>query len=142
MPLDKKTLVIKIRQLEEYIRDVKKLRRRPKSEFVSHSDTEALAEHHVQRACQAALDIANHIIAEKGFGQPTMYKDLGYILAKERIVSEDMAKKLEQVAKFRNRLVHEYATLDASTVYEIVTVRIDDLIEFARQIYAYLDAHA
>jgi len=138
MPLDKTTLTLKLGQLEEYISDVKRLRGKPIAEFTPRSDVEILAERHIEKACQAALDIANHIVAEEGLGQPTMYKELGHILAKTNIVSPEMAVKLETVAKFRNRLVHEYANLEPQIIYDIIHRHIDDLVEFAQQIYGYL----
>lgn len=64
MPIDIDALKLKLRQLEEYISDVKKLRDRSEAEFTERSDAEILAERHIQKACQTALDIANHIIAE------------------------------------------------------------------------------
>lgn len=139
MPVDREGLKVKLRQLEEYVNDVKKLRSRPEREFVERSDTEVLAERHIEKACQAALDIANHIVAESGLGAPSMYRDLGYILAKERIITTDMAKKMEEIAKFRNRLVHEYARLDPNLIYQIVQTHIDDLVLFAKQIYTYIE---
>jgi uncharacterized protein YutE (UPF0331/DUF86 family) len=139
MPIDKDGIKIKLRQLEEYISDVKQLRSKPETEFVERSDTEVLAERHIEKACQASLDIANHIVAETGLGAPTMYRDLGYILAKANIITDDMAKKIENIAKFRNRLVHEYAHLDPSVIYQIVQTNIDDLVEFAKQIYQYME---
>lgn len=138
MPIDTAELKIKLRQLEEYINDVKKLRPKPITAFVERSDTEVLAERHIEKACQAALDIANHIVAETGLDAPTMYRDLGYILFKAGIITNDMAKKMEDIAKFRNRLVHEYAHLDPGIIYQIVQTNIDDLVEFANQIYQYL----
>lgn len=138
MPVDKQILQQKLGQLEEYINDVKKLRARPESEFVERSDTEVLAERHIEKACQASLDIANHLVAEQGLGQPTMYRDLGYILAKANIITKDMAVKLEKIAKFRNRLVHEYAHLDPKIIFQIVHYDIDDLVEFANQIHKFI----
>ena len=138
MPADRDALKIKLSQLEEYVNAVKQLRSKPRTEFVERSDTEVLAERHIEKACQAALDIANHIIAETGLGAPTMYRDLGYILSKAGVITPDMAKKMEDVAKFRNRLVHEYAHLDPNIIYQIVHKNIDDLVDFAKQIYQYL----
>lgn len=138
MPIDRLTLETKLKQLEEYLVSVKKLRRFPQSQFQPHSDPEILAERHIQKACQAALDIANHIIAEGNLGTPTMYRELGFILAKEKVITLEMAKKLESVAKFRNLLVHEYGEIDPKTIYKIIHQDIDDLSVFAQQIYAYL----
>lgn len=139
MPADKDALKIKLRQLEEYVNDVKQLRSKPQTEFVERSDTEVLAERHIEKACQTALDIANHIVAEAGLGAPTMYRDLGYILSKAGVITPDMAKKMEDIAKFRNRLVHEYAHLNPGIIYHIVQTHIDDLVEFAKQIYRYVE---
>lgn len=140
MPVDTNTIKLKLAQLEEYIADVKKLRNKPETEFVERSDTEILAERHIEKACQAALDIANHIIAEQGLGVPTRYGELGYILARTKIIPDDLAKRMEEIAKFRNRLVHEYATLSPKIIYQIVSRDIDDLKEFAFHIFHYLES--
>ena len=66
MPLNKENLQIKLKQLEEYISDVKKMGQKPENQFIERSDTEILAERHIEKACQTALDIANHIVAETG----------------------------------------------------------------------------
>lgn len=139
MPVDKNGLKIKLRQLEEYVSDVKKLREKHRDAFVERSDTEVLAERHIEKSCQAVLDIANHIVAETGLGAPAMYRDIGYMLAKAEIITDDMAKKMEEIAKFRNRLVHEYAHLNPDIIYQIVQTNIDDIVEFAKQIDQYLE---
>lgn len=139
MPVDPENIKLKLQQLEEYVGDVKKLRNKPETVFVPRSDTEILAERHIQKACQAVLDIANHIIAEEGMGAPTMYRELGLILAQHDIVTTDMAKKMVEIASFRNRLVHEYANLDPQIVFRIVHHDIDDLVIFVQQIAAYLE---
>ncbi|HCM37044.1 MAG: hypothetical protein UV61_C0008G0163 [Candidatus Gottesmanbacteria bacterium GW2011_GWB1_43_11] len=138
MPLNKENLQIKLKQLEEYISDVKKMEQKPENQFIERSDTEILAERHIEKACQTALDIANHIVAENGLGTVTMYRELGFILAKENIITSDMAQKLAKIAGFRNRLVHEYATLSPKIIYQIVHQDIEDLTQFAKQIYLYL----
>ncbi len=139
MPVDTEGIKLKLQLLEEYITDVKKLRGKPEAAFVPRSDTEILAERHIEKACQTVLDIANHIIAEEGLGAPTMYRELGPILAQHRIVTRNVAKKMEEIAKFRNRLVHQYATLDPKTIFRIVHHDIDDLVIFAQQIAVYLE---
>lgn len=139
MPLNIENLKLKLQQLEEYISDVKKLRERPETNFITRSDTEILAERHIEKACQTALDIANHIVAEQGLGIATTYRDLGFLLAKEKIISNELAQKLAKIAGLRNRLVHEYATLSPKIIYHIVHADIDDLTEFASQIFNYLE---
>ena len=111
---------------------------KPENQFIERSDTEILAERHIEKACQTALDIAIHIVAENGLGTVTMYRELGFILAKENIITSDMAQKLAKIAGFRNRLVHEYATLSPKIIYQIVHQDIEDLTQFAKQIYLYL----
>ncbi len=138
MPLNKENIQVKLKQLEEYISAVVKMRQIPESKFVEKSDVEILAERHIEKACQAALDIANHIVAEKGLGTVTMYRELGFILAKSKIVPNGMAEKLAKIAGFRNRLVHEYANLSPKFIYQIVHQDIEDLTEFAKLIYTYL----
>ncbi len=69
---------------------------------------------------QAATDIANHLISERGLRRPANYREAFKILGEAGLISQDLAGKLSDLAGFRNVLVHIYWGLDMETVYDIL----------------------
>jgi len=53
--------------------------------------------------------------------------DIPVLLSRERIISDDMAKRLERMYGFRNRLVHAYGTLDDAKVAEYLAEHLTDI---------------
>ncbi len=74
----------------------------------SFRDVQA-AKHSLQEAIEACLDIGNHIIAEKGFRRAEDYKDIFRVLEEEKIIDSGLSSKLQEMAQFRNLLVHSIA---------------------------------
>ena len=59
-------------------------------------------------ATEAAIDLCNHIVARQGGRAPQDYADCFAILADLKVIKPDLAKRLNQMARFRNLLVHLY----------------------------------
>ncbi len=49
---------------------------------------------------EACIDVAQHIISDEGFREPSTYRDAFVVLAEERIISADLLPRLEQMAAF------------------------------------------
>lgn len=69
---------------------------------------------------QASIDIANHLISEKGLRRPENYREAFKILGEAGVISDDLASRLSDLAGFRNVLVHIYWGLDMDAVYGIL----------------------
>ncbi len=138
MPLNKDEINQKLAQLEEYLKQIRQLQDKPKSEFSESSLIEAAAERQVYKACQQVIDIAQSLNAELGFGPPRFYRDLFTKLGAKKIISPALQKKLEKMAGLRNKLAHEYAKVDPEEIYQVVTQNYRDLIEFSRAVAKYL----
>jgi len=80
------------------------------------------------------LDVANHIIAAKGFRAPKDYADTFKVLEEHEVLDKELVMKLRQMAKFRNRLVHLYGEIDDAYVYTFITNDIKDIMEFKKVI--------
>ena len=85
----------------------------------------------LQRACEQALDMANHTIREKKLGWPSDSADSFSLLSKADIINAELEKKMVGTVGFRNIVVHEYRDIDYKLVEQIVKKHADDLIEFA-----------
>ncbi|RLF05342.1 MAG: DUF86 domain-containing protein [Thermoprotei archaeon] len=126
MEPDKRLIQLRIdiieRNLKE-IRDILKLKK------MRYRDELAL-KHALLESIEACIDIANHIIATKGFRRPTDYKDIFVVLEENKIVPKGLSRKLQEMAKFRNVLVHRYATVDMNKLVQIAKKDIKDVNRF------------
>jgi len=61
---------------------------------------------------EAAIDLCNHIVARQGGRAPQDYADCFAVLADLKVIKPDLAKRLKQMAHFRNLLVHLYWRVD------------------------------
>lgn len=83
---------------------------------------------------EAAIDVARHIIAARRYRRPLDYADSFTVLAERDIVDVGLAERLRAMARFRNLLVHGYATVDDRRVAEILDSDLADVDRFVAAI--------
>ena len=91
----------------------------------------------LQRAIQAVLDLAAHVIAAGGLGLPRDLKEQFHILHAKGIITEDLSLHLEQMAGFRNIAMHEYQIINLDILKKILQERLPDLEAFYTVIITY-----
>jgi len=96
--------------------------------------------HSLQLAIQAALDVAFHIISDEGLGEPRSNRDAFALLSRRGILTPELAARLEQMAGFRNLVVHGYEAVDLRIVHDVVEHRLDDLRAYALAIEVFAAA--
>lgn len=84
----------------------------------------------IQRACEACIDLAMHIVSIKGLGIPQKTRDAFDILCKNDIISELLSKKMKSMVGFRNIAIHDYQELSLSIINEIIKKHLNDFTEF------------
>ena len=62
----------------------------------------------IQRACEASIDLAMHIVSEKKLGLPKASRDAFKFLQEAKIIDDALAKILMNMIGFRNIAVHDY----------------------------------
>ena len=85
----------------------------------------------IKRACEAAIDLANHLIKVRKLGLPKQSRDSFAVLVRENLISRELSGKLLGMVGFRNILVHEYTRLYITLMVKVIEERLDDLIEFS-----------
>lgn len=85
----------------------------------------------VQRACQAAIDLANHLVDVKKLGSPDDSRDAFVRLERAGLVPAELAQHLRGMVGFRNIAVHRYHELDLRVLRSILDGRLPDLLQFA-----------
>lgn len=88
----------------------------------------------LQRAVEAALDVANHLISANGWELPRDSRHTFRIIAAHGMVSPTSEKALDGMAGFRNVAVHNYRELDPAIVRGIAADHLGDLEEFASEV--------
>lgn len=88
----------------------------------------------IQRACEAAISLAMHIVAEEGFGVPQYSRDAFSLLAEHGIIDDHLAKQLQAMVGFRNIAVHDYQSLDLAIMQKIIEHNLSDLKKFTSRL--------
>ena len=88
----------------------------------------------IQRACEAAIDMAMHIVAERGLGLPQNSREGFELLTVNNIIEGKLTDRLKTMVGFRNIAVHNYQDLDLTIVRKIIEQGLEDLEDFKRQI--------
>jgi uncharacterized protein YutE (UPF0331/DUF86 family) len=90
----------------------------------------------VQRACQAAIDLAYHLCDRRGLGAPVDSRDAFHRIERAGIVPHDLAEHLRGMVGFRNIAVHRYHQISLQVVRTILDTRLDDLLRYADLVVA------
>ena len=84
----------------------------------------------LQRACEASIDIANHIVTKKRLGLPKSARESFELLSKNRLIQAETARGMINMIGFKNIAIHDYQALILDIVVNIVLRRLDDFKDF------------
>lgn len=86
----------------------------------------------VERACQAAIDLAMHVVAAKHLGMPQSQADAFRLLADGNALERSLSERMIGMCGFRNVLVHQYQDLEIDILHKIATERWQDLVALCK----------
>ena len=87
---------------------------------------------------EACIDIAQHIVSDQKFREPANYRDTFVVLAENNIIQPKDLEQFENMASFRNILVHYYEKVDDEIVFGIFKDNLADFDLFVEKIIEYL----
>jgi len=131
--VDHERLLAKIDELDGYLREIREIMPADFEDFLKIEKRRA-CERLLQISIEAVIDICGLAVKGLRLGLPAEENDLFELLAKKRLITPAMKKKLRSMRGFRNIIVHEYGRIDEKIVYETLTKRLKDFSEFKRQI--------
>ena len=85
-------------------------------------------------AIEAAIDASRLFALSAGLRAATSFADSFVVLGESGHLDADLVEHLQDMARFRNLLVHGYAVVDDARVVEILKTQLDDLDEFRRSL--------
>ncbi|MBS7251591.1 MAG: DUF86 domain-containing protein [Candidatus Freyarchaeota archaeon] len=99
----------------------------------SYKDIQAV-KYSLLEIIESCMDIANHIISVRGYRRPETYSEIFQILGEEKVLSPELSENMQNMAKFRNLLVHRYGEIENRKVLEIVKKNLKEVKEFEKEI--------
>jgi uncharacterized protein YutE (UPF0331/DUF86 family) len=125
------TISRKLFSLNEALRELARPSASDATALTTDSMLRAAVERWLQVAIEACVDIATHVIGDKGWTPPGNARASFQILAGHNLIPLDLAHRLSLAASLRNLLVHDYATIDLERLAATVRDDLGDLRSFA-----------
>lgn len=100
--------------------------------FASDHTRQDAAILNIQRACEAALDMGQHLVRRERLGVPQSARDVFTLLARGDWIEEDLAEQMKRMVGFRNIAVHEYQQLQLPITVNIIRYHLDEFLAFSK----------
>lgn len=139
MELDKKLINLRIDVIERNLAEIKDITNEGYSNLISNYRNELASKQALLESIEACIDISTHIITVQGMRRPVDYKDIFLILGENDILDKNLSRKMQEMAKFRNVLVHRYINIENERLFKLMESETDDFREFIRQILSYME---
>ncbi len=86
----------------------------------------------VQRACEAVLDMGQHLVRRERLGVPQSARDIFDLLSRGQWIGAPLAEALKRMVAFRNIAVHDYQTLLLPILQNVITLHLGEFLEFTQ----------
>ena len=136
--LDRERILAKLDELDGYLRELNAVVPETFSKY-RRIETRRACERLLQISIEAIIDICHLIVSGLRLGLPSEEDDIFERLAQAGLISEEMKQKLKRMKGLRNILVHEYARVNDSIVFNTLKSELGDFDEIRRVILRMLD---
>lgn len=125
----------KIDEINEYLRELAELVPTNFEEYKSSNLTRAACERYAEKIIEAVTDLAFLVIKIKKFEIPEDDTDAFNILLENKLIDNDLAKKLKDAKRMKNIISHQYGKIDDEIVFEAITEKLgNDVREFVESV--------
>lgn len=130
LEVEKDVVIKRMDGIQGEVAELRTLAQIPFEEFQTGVGVK-LAHYHLHRALEGVFHIATHILSRIPGAEAVEYKEIARKLGEHGIVEKTFAdKQLVEMAKYRNRLVHFYAEINAEEIYKILQNDLGDFDTF------------
>ena len=138
--VDAESISSRLERLDELIGELDAIRATGHDHYMAQWRTRLAAEHALQLAIQACIDVSAHVVSELGLKAPADYRGVFESLQAAGLDPE-LAERLAAAAGMRNILVHGYLDVDDEAVWNALA-RLGDLRELAAAVQGMVDTDA
>jgi len=107
-------LINKAATIERYVSRVREEYQTDPAGLADNHTRQDAAILNIQRACEAALDMGQHLIRRERLGVPQSARDVFAVLAQAGWIDSALADSLKRMVGFRNIALHNYQSLQLS----------------------------
>lgn len=86
----------------------------------------------IQRACEAALDMGQHVIRREKLGVPQSARDVFALLAQGGWIPAELADALKRMVGFRNIALHDYQRLHLPIIVRIIETHLGEFLAYSK----------
>lgn len=86
----------------------------------------------IQRACEAALDMGQHLIRREKLGVPQSARDVFSLLAQAHWIEPALAENLKRMVGFRNIAVHDYQALQLAITVAVIEKHLTEFLQYSQ----------
>ncbi|AEV65615.1 type VII toxin-antitoxin system HepT family RNase toxin [Pseudomonas ogarae] len=124
-------LINKAASIERCVARVREEYKKDPATFATDFTRQDSAVLNIQRACEAALDMGQHLIRRERLGVPQSARDTFELLFQDGWVEEGLVKNLKNMVGFRNIAVDDYQALQLPIMVAIITQHLGDFLAFS-----------
>ena len=124
--VDKELLSRKLSQLREYLSALHNAGDITWEKYEEDLRARAFVERYLQLCIEKVIDIGNHFVSFHRWREPVGYRDLFQVLHENGIIPRKHLKTFQNMASFRNMLVHRYEKTDDEVIFGIFRKRLND----------------
>ena len=132
--LDKNLILRKLSELEDYQSQLEEYENISVNAYNNDWKVQRIIERTLQLMIEICVDISHHIISARKYRIPTSYADTFLVLFEQQVFDETLLDRLQQMAKFRNILVHNYEKVDPEIVIPLLKHNLNDFTLFRNSI--------
>jgi len=136
--VDRDLVLRKLADLDQYLGQIAEYRNITAEQYREDWKTQRIIERTLQMAIEVCLDVATHIIADRGLRVPTTYAEAFEVLGEAGLLGPVMRDAMIRMSRFRNLIVHEYARVDPAMVVRIVREHLADLARFKTAVLGWI----
>jgi uncharacterized protein YutE (UPF0331/DUF86 family) len=125
-------LINKAASIERCVARAREEYQRDPATFATDLTRQDAAILNIQRACEAALDMGQHLIRRERLGVPQSARDVFALLAQASRIDSDLADGLKRMVGFRNIAVHDYQTLQLPIMVAIIEKHLEEFLQYSQ----------
>ena len=134
MSIDLDLIHAKIRNIQNCLNSIKKYTKNFNTDTLDELIVQDSVLINIERAAQACVDIASHIVSRKALGVPLSMGDAFYLLHNNEYISLKTYTQMLKMIGFRNIAVHEYDVLDTDILKSVIKHNLSDFEDFYKEI--------
>jgi uncharacterized protein YutE (UPF0331/DUF86 family) len=135
------TLINKAASIERCVSRAKEEYAHDPATFAQDFTRQDAAILNIQRACEAALDMGQHLVRRERLGVPQSARDVFELLHVGGWLTADLAAAMKRMVGFRNIAVHDYQALQLPITVNIICHHLGEFLAFTQSVLTHDAQH-